>query len=476
MVCVESETRSSALSRVIDRLKADFGDRADTGLALREQHGRGESHHGTLAPDIVVFPNSTAEVASIVRICADDGIPIVPFGAGTSLEGNVSAVYGGVTIDLSRMTRIIRVGTEDLDCTVEAGGTRQQLNSYLRDKGLFFPIDPGGEATIGGMAATRASGTNAVRYGTMREAVLSLTVVIATGKIIRTAQRARKSSAGYDLTRLFVGSEGTLGVITEVTIRLHGIPEAVDVAVVTFGDLKSAIDTTVALIQSGVPVARVELLDDAQMKAINAYAKTDHPVRPTLFLEFHGGSQSVVEQRETAMALADEFGAKSFRTADNAEECTALWRARHQAFYATVALRPNSKGWSSDVCVPISRLSECISATKEMLSESLIPATIVGHVGDGNFHVIFNVMTEDSTEMQEVSRINAKIIKLAISLEGTCTGEHGVGTGKIAYMEAEHGDALDIMSALKAALDPKNIFNPGKIIPPERLVKSYATI
>lgn len=349
----ESRIEQRPIARVVERLARDFGDRLTTAQAVREQHGRGESHHRTQSPDAVVFPTSTEEVAAIVRLCAEHGVPVIPFGAGTSLEGNVSAMRGGVTVDLSRMTRIVRVSAEDLDCTVEAGVTRQQLNSHLRDMGLFFPIDPGGEATIGGMAATRASGTNAVRYGTMREAVLSLTVVTADGRIIRTARRARKSSAGYDLTRLFVGSEGTLGVITEVTMRLHGIPEATDVAVATFADLKQAIDTTVALIQSGVPVARVELLDDEQMKAINAYAKADHPLRSTLFFEFHGTPQSVAEQRETARAFAQDFGAESFRTADTREERAALWRARHQAFYATVALRPGGRGWASDVCVPL---------------------------------------------------------------------------------------------------------------------------
>jgi D-lactate dehydrogenase (cytochrome) len=454
------------IQAILPELKQRYGDRVSTGLAVREQHGRGESHHATRPPDVVVFPQSTEEASAVVKLCAAHGVPIVPFGAGTSLEGNVSAVRGGVCIDLSGMNRILRVSPEDLDCTVEAGVTRKQLNEDLRDTGLFFPVDPGANATIGGMAATRASGTNAVRYGTMRESVISLKVVLADGRIINTARRARKSAAGYDLTRLFVGSEGTLGIITEVTLKLSGIPEIVGVVVCTFPDVRSAVDATVAVIQCGVPVARVELLDDAQMDAINRFTKTNHPVMNTLFFEFHGTPASVKEQTAQVEQLVREFGGTDFRAADAPEERTALWQARHDAFYATVALRPGSQGWASDVCVPISRLAECIDAAKTALAGSSVPATIVGHVGDGNFHVVFSVMTDNPEEMAEVERLNSVMVQLALSVDGTCTGEHGVGTGKIKYLDAEHGEAVSVMRLLKEALDPAGILNPGKILPP----------
>jgi D-lactate dehydrogenase (cytochrome) len=447
-------------------LQQRFADRFSAAQSVREQHGRGEAHHGARLPDAVVFARSTEEVADIVRFCAAHALPVIAFGAGTSLEGNVAALKGGVTIDLSQMNRVLRVSPADLDCTVEAGVTRSQLNAFLRDTGLFFPIDPGADATLGGMASTRASGTNAVRYGTMREAVLSLTVVLADGRIIRTARRARKSSAGYDLTRLFIGSEGTLGIITEVTLRLHGIPEAIFAAVCPFETLAGAVDTAIAVIQSGVPVARIELLDDVQMRAVNAYSKASHKVANTLFFEFHGTAASVAEQAELARAIAADNGGTDFRSAGSPEERSKLWQARHEAYYAAVAMRPNARGWATDVCVPISRLAECILAVKEDLKTVSVPAAIVGHVGDGNFHVVFAVDPDSAAELAEVSKVSSRMVEQALACDGTCTGEHGVGTGKIPYMRAEHGEAVEVMRLIKQALDPGGILNPGKILPP----------
>jgi D-lactate dehydrogenase (cytochrome) len=456
--------RNDLNQAVIERLKERFGARVTTSAAVREQHGKDESYHAPAPPDAVVFAQSTAEVAEIVKLCAEHKVPVIPFGTGTSLEGHVAALEGGISIDLSQMNRVLRVSVEDLDCTVEAGVTRKRLNEYLRDTGLFFPIDPGADASLGGMAATRASGTNAVRYGTMRENVLSLTVVLADGRIIRTARRARKSSAGYDLTRLFVGSEGTLGVITEVTLRLYGIPEAILAAVCPFPTIEAAVDTVVATIQAGVPVARMELLDSGQMEAVNAYAKLDYVVAPTLFFEFHGSPRGVEEQVAQVKEFAGENGGTAFRWTATPEERSKLWQARHDAYYAALARRPGSKGWATDVCVPISRLAECIAETKRDLDQCSVPVALVGHVGDGNFHLAFLLDPNKPDEYAEASRINDRMVERAIAMDGTCTGEHGVGYGKIDFLIAEHGEAVAVMRTLKRALDPDNIMNPGKIV------------
>jgi D-lactate dehydrogenase (cytochrome) len=445
-------------------LRTRLGDRLSTSAAVCEQHGKDESYHAPHAPDAVAFVRDTQEVAAIVSLCAKHKTPVIAFGTGTSLEGHVAALKGGVCIDLSQMNRVLRVGAEDLDATVEAGVTRKQLNEYLRDTGLFFPIDPGADASLGGMAATRASGTNAVRYGTMRENVLSLTVVLADGRVIRTASRARKSAAGYDLTRLFVGSEGTLGVITEVTVRLYGIPEAISAAVCAFPTIAAAVDTVILTIQSGVPVARIELLDEAQIDAINKYSKLDHRVAPTLFFEFHGTPAGVAEQVETVKEIAAEHGGDDFRWANTPEERSKLWQARHDAYYAALALRPGSKGWPTDVCVPISRLAECIAETKRDLAQSAIPSALAGHVGDGNFHLIFMIDPQSKEEIAEASRLNDRMVNRALAMEGTCTGEHGIGYGKMDFLIAEHGEAVSVMRSIKQALDPDGIMNPGKIV------------
>ena len=445
-------------------LKQRLGDRLSTSAAVCAQHGKDESYHAPHAPDAVAFAHSTEEVAEIVRLCAEYKTPVIAFGTGTSLEGHVAALKGGVCIDLAQMNRVLRVNADDLDATVEAGVTRKQLNEYLRDTGLFFPIDPGADASLGGMAATRASGTNAVRYGTMRENVLSLTVVLADGQVIRTASRARKSAAGYDLTRLFVGSEGTLGIITEVTVRLYGIPEAISAAVCAFPTIAAAVDTVIETIQSGIPVARIELLDEAQIDAINKYSKLDHKIAPTLFFEFHGSNAGVAEQVDCVKAIAGEHGGDDFRWATSPEERTKLWQARHDAYYAALALRPGSKGWPTDVCVPISRLAECIAETKRDLSQSSIPSALAGHVGDGNFHLIFMIDPQVPEEIAEASRLNDRMVTRALAMEGTCTGEHGIGYGKMDFLESEHGDAVTVMRSIKRALDPNDILNPGKIV------------
>ncbi len=445
-------------------LRQLLGERLSVSAAVCAQHGRDESYHPAHAPDAVAFPHTTDEVAAIVKLCARHKTPLIAFGAGTSLEGQVAALAGGVAVDMTQMNRIVRVGAEDLDATVEAGVTRKQLNEHLRDTGLFFPIDPGADASLGGMAATRASGTNAVRYGTMRENVLCLTVVLADGRVMRTARRARKSAAGYDLTRLFIGAEGTLGIITEVTVRLYGIPEAISAAVCPFATLEGAVDSVIETIQSGVPVARIELLDESQMDAINKYSKLDHKVAPTLFYEFHGTPSGVAEQSETVKAIAAEHGGDDFRWATTAEARSKLWQARHDAYYAALALRPGSRGWATDVCVPISRLAECIRETKQDLGQSPIPSALVGHVGDGNFHLVFMIDPNRPEEITEASRLNDRMVARALAMEGTCTGEHGVGYGKMDFLIAEHGEALSVMRAIKKALDPDNIMNPGKIV------------
>ena len=445
-------------------LRELLGERLSTSPAICAQHGKDESYHPAHAPDAVAFPHSTEEVAAIVRLCAEHKTPVIAFGTGTSLEGHVAALRGGISVDMTQMNQILRVNAEDLDATVEAGVTRKQLNEYLRDTGLFFPIDPGADASLGGMAATRASGTNAVRYGTMRENVLALTVILADGRIIRTARRARKSAAGYDLTRLFVGSEGTLGIITELTVRLYGIPEAISAAVCAFPTLDDAVDTVISTIQTGVPVARIELLDDAQIAAINKYSKLDHKVAPTLFFEFHGSPAGVAEQSQTVKVIASDHGGDDFRWATTAEERSRLWQARHDAYYAALALRPGSKGWATDVCVPISRLAECIRQTKQDLAGSSIPSALVGHVGDGNFHLVFMIDPDRPEEIAEAARLNHRMVTRALAMEGTCTGEHGVGYGKMDFLVAEHGEAINVMQLIKRALDPNNLLNPGKIV------------
>ena len=460
-----SRTDHAGLPPVLGRaLESRFGRRFTTADAIRRQHGHSETHFGNAPPDAVVFPHTTEDVKAIVALCAAERTPIIPFGAGTSLEGNTAAVRGGVSIDLSEMNAILAVRPGDLDCTVEAGVRRLQLNDYLRDTGLFFPIDPGADATIGGMAATRASGTNAVRYGTMMDNVLSLRVVMADGHDIVTGTRARKSAAGYDLTRLFVGSEGTLGIITEVTLRLRGIPEAIAAAVCSFATLEGAVETVVQTIQSAIPVARVEILDDVQMRAVNRRSQLGYPELTTLFFEFHGSPRAVEEQSGTVAALAHENGGGEFRWALQTEDRTRLWQARHEAFYAALALRPGAVGWTTDVCVPIGQLAECIRETKADLQGSAIPAPIVGHVGDGNFHVIFVIDPAQPDELVEVQRLNARLVERALALGGTCTGEHGIGLGKIDWLERELGGAVDVMRTIKRALDPQDIMNPGKIL------------
>jgi len=445
------------------RLRERFGDRFQTGEAIRLEHGKSETHFAPMPPDAVVFAESTDDVVEVVCACRVTSVPVIPYGAGTSVEGNTLAVRGGVALDLSRMTKIVAVHTDDFDCVVEAGVRREQLNEYLRDQGLFFPIDPGANATLGGMASTRASGTNAVRYGTMKDAVLALTVVTADGNVIRTSRRARKSAAGYDLTRLFVGSEGTLGIITEVTLRLHAIPEAISAATCSFETIGGAVDTVVQSIQLGIPLARVEILDDVQIRAVNRWSKMDLPELTTLFFEFHGSERYVAEQVETVKELAGMNGGGEFRWAERTEDRNALWKARHEAYYAAVNLRPGAVGWATDVCVPMSRLAECIGETKDDLNASSIPATILGHVGDGNFHVVFSIDPNSQAELEEVEAINRKLVERALAMDGTCTGEHGIGLGKQEWLVRELGEAVDVMRAIKKALDPQDLLNPGKI-------------
>jgi D-lactate dehydrogenase (cytochrome) len=449
---------------VLATLRGRFGNRITTSASVLEQHGRDEGHHATMPPDVVVYAQSTEDVVAVVEVCHEYKVPLIPYGTGTSLEGHVAALEGGVCLDLSQMDQVLRISPDDLDCTVQCGVTRKQLNDYLRDTGLFFPIDPGADASLGGMAATRASGTNAVRYGTMRDNVLSLEVVTADGRVVRTARRARKSSAGYDLTRLFVGSEGTLGIITEVTLRLYGIPEAVLAAVCSFPSVAQAVDTVVATIQSGVPIGRVELVDPFAMRAVNAYGKLDYSVAPTLFFEFHGTKAGVDEQVAIVKELAAAQGGSEFRWASTADERSKLWHARHNAHYALMAMRPGCRAWPTDVCVPISRLAQCITETEADLRTSPLQSGMVGHVGDGNFHVDFLIDPTKPEEMAEARRLNERMVMRALAMDGTCTGEHGVGYGKIDFLTAEHGEGVALMRLLKQALDPDNILNPGKVV------------
>ncbi len=451
------------IQTAVDELVALLGDRVSTNPNVRDTHGKDESWHHPHRPDAVVFPKTNEEVSEIVKVCARHNIPVIAYGTGTCLEGNVIPHRGGVVVDLMNMDQVLRVSQEDLDCTVQARVTRKQLNEHIKDLGLFFPIDPGADASLGGMAATRASGTNAVRYGTMRENVLALTVVLADGRIIRTSRRARKSAAGYDLTRIFVGSEGTLGIITEVTLRLYGVPESMASAVCSFDSLEGAIDTVIQTIQLGIPVARIELLDDVQMNAVNQFSKLDYPVKDTLFLEFHGSETGVQEQAELVQAIAEENSGGEFKWTTKAEERNKLWAARHDVTYATKSLRPGAEIWATDVCVPISKLAECIIETKKDLKESFLIAPLVGHVGDGNFHLGFLINRDDKREMEEAERLNDRLVMRALALDGTCTGEHGIGLGKMKFLTAEHGEGVSVMREIKKALDPHNIMNPGKI-------------
>jgi D-lactate dehydrogenase (cytochrome) len=459
-------TRVPPHPELFRQLRDLLGDRLGTGHAILEQHGRDESFHPAAPPDAVAFAESTEEVAAIARLCNQHDTPIIPFGTGTSLEGHVAALRGGVCIDLSRMNQVLRVSAEDLDCTVQAGVTRKQLNTHLRDTGLFFPVDPGADASLGGMAATRASGTNAVRYGTMKDVVLGLTAVMADGRVIRTGGRARKSSAGYDLTRLLVGSEGTLGIITEVTLRLFGVPEAISAAVCPFPDMRAAVDSVIRIIQLGIPVARIELLDELTMDAINRRSKLDYPVAPTLFFEFHGTEAGVAEQVELVREITAEYGVDDFRWARREEDRNRLWQARHEAYYASIALRPGCQGWPTDVCVPISRLADCILETRADLKTTRLLAPLVGHVGDGNFHLVYVLDRDDPDEVAEAARFNNRLVERALAMGGTCTGEHGIGYGKLDFLEREHGpEAVAVMRAIKQALDPKGLLNPGKVLP-----------
>ena len=455
---------SVSRSGAIEELKELFGERVSTSDSARHQFGKDESFHESIPPDAVFAPQFTEEVSNAVRICAKHATPVIPYGTGTGLEGHVAALHGGVCLNMAEMNEIIQVNSDDLDVVVQPGVTRKQLNHHLRDMGLFFPIDPGADASLGGMTSTRASGTNAVRYGTMRENVLSLTAVLGDGRVIRTAKRARKSAAGYDLTRLFVGSEGTLGVITELTVRIYGIPEKISSAVVNFPNLEDAVQTVIETIQLGIPIARIELLDDKMMNAINNYSKTDYPEEYTLFLEFHGTDVSVADQTETVQMIAESYGSGSFQWTVHAEERNKLWQARHDAAYAAKMMRPNAQIWATDVCVPISRLAECIMETKRDIEESNLLAPIVGHVGDGNFHLVLVVDHNDPEEEDRAQSLHERMVMRALEMEGTCTGEHGIGYGKMDFLVAEHGEAISVMRNIKQALDPDNIMNPGKIV------------
>jgi len=451
---------------LIQSLQQQFQHRFSQGESNRLQHGRDESVHAPQPPDGVVMAESTEEVAAVVRLCAEHGVPIIPYGVGSSVEGHVLATRGGISLDLSGMNQVLAIHAEDGDATVQAGVTRKQLNDALKGTGLFFPIDPGADATLGGMAATRASGTNAVRYGTMRENVMATTTVLADGRIMKTGGRARKSSAGYDLTRLLVGSEGTLGIMTELTVKLYPIPEAISAAVCTFPSIEAAVQTVIQTIQLGVPVARIELLDALSLKAINLFSKTTLAEAPTLFFEFHGSPAGVEEQAQTVQAIADDLGGANFEWATRPEDRSRLWQARHDAYFACLQLKPGCRCFPTDVCVPISRLAECIAETQADIAQVSIPIALFGHVGDGNFHLVVLVDTDNPKEMEEAAWISRRVVERAIAMEGTCTGEHGVGLGKKKYLVAEHGEvAVDVMRAVKAALDPCGLLNPGKVLP-----------
>ncbi len=456
--------RTPCPPELIAALRAQFGERLATSQAIRDHHGKDESAFPVAPPDAVVFPQSTEECVAIVKLCAQHRTNIVPYGVGTSLEGHVLAIHGGICVDMSRMNNVIAVNVDDLDCTVRAGVTRKQLNLHLQHTGLFFPIDPGADATLGGMAATRASGTNAVRYGTMRENVLGLTVILADGRVIKTGGRSRKSAAGYDLTRLLVGSEGTLGLITEVTLRLYPQPEAASAATCTFPTIDAAVRTVIQTIQLGVPIARCELLDALTIKAVNAHSKLGLREAPMLFCEFHGTPASVKEQAETVQTIAKEQGGMDFEWATKQEDRTRLWQARHDAYPACLRLKPGGRAMSTDVCVPISRLAECIAETNKDLQGTTIPIALFGHVGDGNFHLAIMVDPNNPADIAEAERVNHNVVSRALAMGGTCTGEHGIGFGKLDFLDAEHGEAVSVMHAIKQSLDPHGLFNRGKVI------------
>ncbi|WP_171167027.1 FAD-binding oxidoreductase [Ruegeria sp. HKCCA0370] len=454
----------TGIETVIGVLKQRFGDRLQTGAAIREQHGHTTTWIENQSPDAVVFPHTTQDVSEIVKTCAAHRVPVIPFGTGTSLEGHVNAPAGGISVDLMQMDKVLAVHAEDLDCVVQPGVTREALNTHLRDQGLFFPIDPGANASLGGMAATRASGTNAVRYGTMRDNVLSLEAVMPDGQIIRTGHRAKKSSAGYDLARLLIGAEGTLGIITELTLRLQGIPEAISSARCSFPSVDAACRAVMMTIQYGIPVARIELLDEMSVQAANAYSGLSLPETPLLLLEFHGSESGAAEQAETFGQIAEEFGGTDFAATSTTEERNKLWQARHDMYWACLQLRPGARGISTDVCVPISRLAECVTSTQQKAADLGLLAPIVGHVGDGNFHTLILIDMQNTEEVAKAEEFVGWLNDLAISMEGTCTGEHGIGQGKRPYLIKELGAATQYMAAIKAALDPENIMNPGKVL------------
>ncbi len=454
------------IGTVLGVLKQQFGERCQTGQAIREQHGHTTTWIENQAPDAVIFAESTQEVSDIVRVCADHKVPIIAYGTGTSLEGHVNAPAGGICVDLSQMDKVLEVNASDLDCRVQPGVTREDLNTYLRDQGLFFPIDPGANASLGGMTATGASGTNAVRYGTMKDNVLSLEAVMADGTVVRTASRARKTSAGYDLTRLLVGSEGTLAMITEITLRLQGIPEAISAARCSFPSVEAASRAVMATIQYGLPVARIELLDTMVVQALNNYSKLELPETPLLLLEFHGSDAGVAEQAETFGMLAEEEGGTGFVATATLEERNKLWKARHDAYWAMLALKPGCDAVATDVCVPISRLADAVTACEAKAAEMELIAPVVGHAGDGNFHASLLIDKDDAAEQARAAEFISWLNDMAISMEGTCTGEHGIGQGKRPYLVQELGQgAVDVMGAIKKALDPNDIMNPGKILP-----------
>lgn len=461
---------AATINHAITRLRDVLGaDRVSVDATIRDAHGGDVSHHDRHAPDVVVFPNTTAEVAAIAKICSELRIPIVPFGTGTGVEGGVVALHGGVCIDVTRMKRIVHVDPINLDATVEAGVTRLELNSHLSKEfsGVHFAVDPGADASLGGMAATCASGSAAVRYGTMRENALALTVVLADGRVIKTGTRARKSSAGYDLTSLFVGSEGTLGVITELAVRLARIPAAVSAAVCAFPDIDAAVAAAVDVLATGMPIARLELLDEVQMAAVNRYSNLSYSVAPTLFFEFHGSDAGVAEQAKTAGEIVARHSKHEFKWATEKSERDRLWRARYDGYYAALALRTNAAGFVTDVCVPISNLAECIRRAKKELERTKVPAPLFGHVGDGNFHVVFALEPGNAQELAEVQELSRRVVAHALELGGTCTGEHGIGIGKLAELQAEHASSIAVMRQIKHSLDPLGIMNPGKVLAAE---------
>ncbi|HEY4355264.1 MAG TPA: FAD-linked oxidase C-terminal domain-containing protein [Acidobacteriaceae bacterium] len=468
-----STVAETALAKALSQLQTLLGERVTTSESVREHHSHGESYHAPALPDIVCFPQSTQEVSEVLKISAASGVPVIPFGAGTSVEAQVHAIHGGITIDMTQMNRIVDFRPQDLQVTVEAGVTRLQLNGAIRNSGLTFFIDPGADATIGGMTSTRASGTTAVRYGTMRENVMALTVVLADGRVIKTGAKARKSASGYDLTHLFVGAEGTLGVITEITLRLHALPEAISVANCSFQNVRDAIETAIETIQMGVSVARIEFMDEVQVEACNNFSKKNYPVTPMLFFEFHGDSQrSVQEQIEIVKGLATDHHSIAFESSSSPEEREAIWKMRHTVHFAVMALRPGCRLLTTDICVPISRLADCIVESKKDTADNLYPVPIVGHVGDGNFHMGFVVDPESPSEQEDALRREEKIILRALSMGGTATGEHGIGLGRKKFLPIEHGAGVDVMQAIKHAMDPENRMNPGKMVEPVPLYGS----